>query len=255
MKLSIEGKIRQDILYAALSVGRTGAHIAPSLSIVEICLAVIEEADTQDKIILSKGHGALGYYAAMHQERIITDEQFASFESDGGEFPGQPSRTGNNHIDYSSGSLGMGLSYGTGLAYANQDNRVFIILGDGEFDEGSNWEAVGLIARQKLNNVIAIVDSNGLQSDGRTQDIVGKNLEDIFKAYGWQVEKCDGHNIASIRDCINRTTDTPKVILANTIKGKGISFMENDNSWHHHELSQEDYDRAMTELGEQYGLC
>ena len=255
MKLNLEGRTRKDILDAALSAGKKGAHIAPSLSLVEIILAVLYEKDEKDKVILSKGHGALGYYSAMHKLKIISDEQFATFEVNGGEFPGQPSRTNNNHIDYSSGSLGMGLSYAAGIAYVCRDTRVFVILGDGEMDEGSNWEAVGLIAKMKLNNIVSIIDCNGLQSDGFTKDVVNLNLMELFAAYGWTVQKCNGHDVKKLKECISRETERPVVVLAETVKGKGISFMENDNTWHHHELSQEDYDKAMIEIGANYGLC
>ena len=118
-RLSIEGRARIDILNAAHRAGRSGAHIAPSLSDVDICLSILTDFDEKkDSFVLSKGHGALGYYAAMHQLKMITDSQFDSFESNGGEFPGQPSRSPHNKVEYSSGSLGMGMSYALGLSLA-----------------------------------------------------------------------------------------------------------------------------------------
>lgn len=256
--LTLEGKIRADILNAAHNAGKSGAHIAPSLSLAEIALAVLEAQDVnKDSIILSKGHGALGYYAAMHQMGLISDEQFDSFEKNGGEFPGQPSRTKNNNIEYSSGSLGMGLSYGLGVAMAKKQDKgkVFVVLGDGELNEGSNWEAAALASQYKLDNMIAIVDNNKLQSDGACDTIVGQNYPEIWKAYGWEVASCDGHSIKDILDTINsRHINKPLAILAKTTKGKGISFMENDNSWHHAALNDADYERAMKEIGEAYGL-
>lgn len=255
MKLSIEGKTRKDILDAAVSVGITGAHIAPSLSLVEISLAVLNVMKDGDRFILSKGHGALGYYAAMHQLGIISDSQFLSFEKDGGEFPGQPSRSENNHVFFSSGSLGMGLSYASGLALADTTHRNFVILGDGELDEGSNWEAAGFISKHKLNNVVVIVDNNGLQSDGTTNEALDRDIEKVWEAHGWNVVSCDGHSVDAIISLLNNISEKPEVIIAKTIKGKGISFMENNNDWHHHELTQEDYEKAISELGERYGLC
>lgn len=254
--LSIEGKTRIDILQAALKAGKTGAHIAPSLSLVEIALAVLNDYDmSKDTFVLSKGHGALGYYAAMHQMKVITDEQFASFEENGGEFPGQPSRAGNNHIDYSGGSLGMGLCYGVGTAIACPEANTFVIMGDGEVNEGSVWEAAMMAAKQKLSNLIAIVDQNGLQSDGRCEEILGMDLEGIWKAFGWNIVVCDGHSIEAIESAIyNRADGMPTVILAQTIKGKGVSFMENDNMWHHRELKQEEYEQAVKEIGAKYGV-
>ena len=181
-----------------------------------------------------------------------------SFEKNGGEFPGQPSRTKNNHIDYSSGSLGMGLSYATGRACADDKSKVYVVIGDGELDEGSNWEAAQLAARLKLSNLIAIVDCNGLQSDGRCEDVLGKNMSAMWEACGWKVACADGHDteqiISIIKENNDNTTDKPFVILADTIKGKGVSFMEDNNEWHHHALDDKQYEMAMSEIGEKYGF-
>lgn len=259
LKLSIEGRIRADILTAAHSAGKNGAHIAPSLSVAEICLAVLGELDGEkDSFILSKGHGALGYYAAMHQLGMITDEQFASFEQDGGEFPGQPSRSVNNKVECSSGSLGMGLSYGLGVALGKRKTggTVYVIVGDGELNEGSNWEAATLISRYGLDHVIVVVDNNGLQSDGKCTDIAGQDLAPLWAAYGWRVESCDGHSIVDLMDKLHSAhKGRPLAIIANTVKGKGVSFMEHNNAWHHAVLKDEDFKKAMREIGETYGLC
>ncbi|MDD6267237.1 MAG: 1-deoxy-D-xylulose-5-phosphate synthase N-terminal domain-containing protein [Clostridium sp.] len=253
--MSVEGRTRKDILDAALRVGRIGAHIAPSLSLVEISLSVLKNSTSDDTIILSKGHGALGYYAAMHQMKMITDAQFQTFEMDGGEFPGQPSRSNDNSIDYSSGSLGMGLSYGLGIAVADRDRKVYVILGDGETNEGSIWETTPLAVKMKVGNLVVLVDQNGLQSDGECQEITGVNLEKVWRAYGWNTIVCDGHSMEELQGALEQIdANQPTVILAQTIKGKGISFMENDNKWHHHELSQQDYDLAVAELEDKYGF-
>lgn len=257
MKLTLEGKIRKDILNSGLKVEKIGAHLAPSLSIVEICLAILQNYKPgNDVFVLSKAHGALGYYSTMHQLNMITDEQFNSFEDDGGDFPGQPSRSENNHIDYSGGSLGMGLSYATGRAWSNRNAKVYVVLGDGELDEGSNWESAAVAAKLDLGNLIAVVDKNGYQSDGSCTDILNRQFEDLWKAHGWNVQECDGHNTDRLKDIISGYSgDKPLVIIADTIKGKGVLFMENHNEWHHHELKQEQYDLAVAELGERYGLC
>ena len=258
MKLSIEGRIRIDILTAAHSAGRSGAHIAPSLSDAEICLAILEDFDAEkDSFILSKGHGALGYYAAMHQLGMITDEQFASFEQNGGEFPGQPGRSLNNRIEYSSGSLGMGLSYGLGVALGKRKagGTVYVVVGDGELNEGSNWEAAALVSQYGLDNVVVVVDNNGLQSDGNCKDIVGQDIALLWRAHGWKVESCDGHSIVDLKDKLYSVhKGRPLAIIANTVKGKGISFMEHNNTWHHAVLKDEDFQKALREIGETYGL-
>lgn len=124
--LELEGKIRVDILKAAHNAGKTGAHIAPSLSIVELVTSILLHMGNRDKFVLSKGHGALGYYASMHQLGMISDNEFESFEIDGGKYPGQPCRDNNEHILYSSGSLGMGLGYAAGLAFANKAANIYV---------------------------------------------------------------------------------------------------------------------------------
>lgn len=255
--LRIEGKARIDILNGALAAGKTGAHIAPSLSDVDICLAVLQQfTPGKDTFILSKGHGALGYYAAMHQLGMITDDQFNSFEQNGGEFPGQPSRHENNRIQYSSGSLGMGLSYGLGVALGNRTGKVYVVLGDGEMNEGSNWEAAALAHQYSLDNLIAIVDNNGFQSDGKCKEIVGQNLTDIWMAYCWKVVECDGHSLEELRKALDSEhPGKPMAVIAQTVKGKGVSFMENNNAWHHATIKESDYEKAVQEIGEVYGLC
>lgn len=256
--LTIEGRTRIDILNAAHSAGKNGAHIAPSLSDVEICLSILVNYDeNKDSFILSKGHGALGYYAAMHQLGMITDVQFGSFETNGGEFPGQPSRSLNNKVEFSSGSLGMGLPYALGVALGRRNSygKVYVVVGDGELNEGSNWEAAALASQYRLDNLIVVVDDNNLQSDGKCKDIVGQNLEALWNAYGWHVEACDGHSIRALQESLNCAhSEKPLVIIAKTTKGKGVSFMENNNAWHHATLKEEDYQKSVQEIGDAYGL-
>lgn len=255
MELFLPGKVRKDILDAAYKSGKVGAHIAPSLSVVEICIAILTEYKENDIFVMSKAHGALGYYAVMHQIGMISDFQFASFEQNGGDFPGQPCRTKDNKIDYSGGSLGMGLSYAAGRAWAMRKSRVFVVVGDGELDEGSNWEAASVIAKNRLGNVLVIVDCNGLQSDGKCEDVLDRKLYETWKAMGWDVSECDGHDLISLQALVKYDNENvPRVILAKTIKGKGISFMENNNLWHHSELKKNQYDIAIEELKEKYGL-
>ena len=257
-RLSMEGQTRIDILNAAYAAGKSGAHIAPSLSEVEICISVLSDYhEGKDSFILSKGHGALGYYAAMHQLGMITDEQFASFEVNGGEFPGQPSRGINNKVEYSSGSLGMGLPYALGVAIAKKQSggTVYVVTGDGELNEGSNWEAASLAVKYGLENLIVVVDYNNLQSDGNCSEITGQNLPELWKAYGWSVEICDGHSVSELKNAYGKEhSGKPLVVLAHTVKGKGVSFMENNNAWHHAVLKEEDYQKALSEIGGTYGL-
>jgi len=256
--LSIDGLVRLDILNAAHSAGKSGAHIAPSLSDADICLAILKRfREREDSFVLSKGHGALGYYAAMHQIGMLSDEQFESFEKNGGAFPGQPSRYPGNKVEFSSGSLGMGLPYALGVALAKKagPGTVYVVIGDGELNEGSNWEAAALASRYRLSNLVAVVDRNGLQSDGDCNNIMGQDISALWLACGWQVEQCDGHSIPALESSMTGAhPDKPLVILAKTVKGKGVSFMENNNAWHHSVLKDEDYQRAVQEIEDAYQL-
>lgn len=247
--------VRKNILHRTYQAGRKGAHVAPSLSLAEILSVLFAEFFDfdQDKFILSKGHGGLGYYCALHAVHRITDEQLETFETNGGDFPGQPSRQPGNGILYSSGSLGLGLAYGVGHSWSmklgQEPGQVVVLLGDGELNEGSVWESAMLASQQKLSNLTAIVDWNGMQSDGRSEDIIYMDLEKIWSAFGWHVIVCDGHDIAALRSAYaERTDDRPKVILAKTVKGKGVSFMEGNRAWHHGHLSEEQYAAALREV-------
>ena len=252
--------IRKNILRLAYKAGNKGAHIAPSLSMVEIISVLFCQImnHNKDKFVLSKGHGGLCYYCGMAEAGIITEEQLNTFEDNGGFFPGQPSRDSKNGVVFSSGSLGMGLSYSAGLAWAAKkrglDDVIYTLIGDGELNEGSNWEAAMLIPYQGLNNVVAIVDNNGMQSDGFSKDILQMDLASAWRAFGWDVIECDGHNEKQLLEAFEKKTEKPKVIIAKTVKGKGVSFMENDRTWHHNHMTEEQYNKAIKEVEEKYGI-
>lgn len=249
-------EIRKDILRLAYKAGKTGAHIAPSLSMVEIMSSLLLGCITEnDVFILSKGHGGLCYYTAMYQANMISREQMDTFEINGGDFPGQPSRSSTNNIVFSSGSLGMGLSYGAGIALSKKNRgesgRVFVLLGDGELNEGSVWESAMFSSQKKLNNLIVIIDKNGMQSDGFSKDILELNIDGLWENAGWEVSNCDGHSEnALLIELHHNSSGKPRAIIANTIKGKGVSFMENERNWHHSHLTDEQYTRAMAEVAE-----
>lgn len=252
---------RKNILRLTYEAGRKGAHVAPSLSLVEVLSVLFaDNFDFQnDKFILSKGHGGLGYYSVLHAVQQITQEQLDSFEKNGGDFPGQPSRQPGNGILYSSGSLGLGLSYGVGHAWSmkslNKPGKVVVVLGDGELNEGSVWEAAMLANQQGLSNLLAVVDWNGMQSDGKSQDILYMDLEKIWSSFGWDVIVCDGHDIADLqRAYAQEEGDSPKVILAKTVKGKGVSYMEGLREWHHAHLDEKQYETAIRELEDTDGV-
>ena len=213
----------------------------------------------RDRFILSKGHGSLGYYTALTEAGFITKEQLFTFEENAGSLPGQPSLNMEMGIEFSSGSLGMGLALGGGVALAgkkqNRNFNVYVLLGDGECNEGSVWEAAMSASHYHLDNLVAIVDCNKMQSDGPTHTIM--NMGDLaakWSSFGFTPFAVDGHNVAALYDTLVIASEPkegrPTVVIANTVKGKGVSFMENDNTWHHNRLVQAQYDTAMSELGE-----
>lgn len=246
--------IREDILRLAYGVGKSGAHIAPALSMVEILSSLFLGCMTEhDQFVLSKGHGGLCYYAAMHQAGWISREQMESFDKNGGDFPGQPSRSELNKVAFSSGSLGMGLSFGAGLALSKkmkcESGRVFVLLGDGELNEGSVWESAMFSSHRDLNNLFAIVDKNGMQSDGFSKDIIGLDIDGLWEKAGWNVLNCDGHSEKDLMTALSSLSkNKPQILIAKTIKGKGVSFMENERAWHHAHMNEEQFQHAMKEV-------
>lgn len=257
--------MRKNILHLAHQAGSNGSHLGPSLSVVEIMAVLylhtmnINPLDStwalRDRFILSKGHGALGYYAAMYEAGVISKEDLYTYELDGSFFPGQPSKKLSLGIEYSGGSLGLGLSYGAGIALAaklkNENFRIFVLMGDGEINEGSVWESVMFSKHNKLSNLTAIIDKNNMQSDGASKDILKVDIEALWRGFGWELITCDGHDVKQLMEAFQqKDTGNPKVIIADTIKGKGISFMENSKDWHHNRLTDDLYQKALRELGE-----
>lgn len=243
-------------------------HLGGGLSIVEITATLYGAVmnydrnnptwEGRDRFILSKGHGVLGYYSALLAAGIISDEQFATFQTNGSDLIAHPVMNLALGIESSNGSLGQGLSLATGMALAAKKaartHKLYVLLGDGECNEGSIWEAVMSAAQLRLDNLLAIVDYNKLQSDGDSARII--DLGDLgakFGCFGWEVKEVDGHSIPALYDALVEplTAGKPRVVIAHTTKGKGISFMENNNEWHHNRLSKSHYDRAIEDLGVQ----
>jgi len=259
--------IRRRIIEVAHGVKGHGVHLGGALSMADILAALYGCAmrfyptepsnPERDRLILSKGHDCLALYAALNAIGVITNDEISdNYLKDGGFLPAHPEKNIAKGIECSSGSLGMGLSFAVGKALASRlegkDWRVFAILGDGECNEGSCWEAMASAKQYKLDNLIMIVDRNHLQSDGHTKEIMDMDLLAGISSMGWQTTGIDGHNIEAIVTTLNKLLSindgVPKAIVAETIKGKGVSFMENDNVWHHGYLSDEQFAMAMREL-------
>ena len=243
-----------------------GSHIGSILSVADIIAVLYSDIvkfdnkkpkwDERDRVILSKGHAGAAIYAALAESGFFDVKELKTHYADGSRLSGHVSHKIPG-IDLSTGSLGHGLSVGTGMALAGKKNkkdyRVFVILGDGECDEGSVWEAALFANHYRLDNLVAIVDHNHMQS----LDFCDKTIElspfaDKWKAFGWNVKEIDGHNHNELREALRNTENEnskPTVIIANTIKGKGISFMENNILWHYRFPHEgEEYDCAIREL-------
>jgi transketolase len=257
-------RLRETILRMAYQ-GST-VHIACAFSLVEI-LAVLYRrhlrlgagpADPgRDYLILSKGHGVMAQYACLRELGWLDDAQLRSYCSDGSELKGL-SETGVPGLEVNSGSLGHGLAVGAGLAYGalrkGTGQRVYAVLGDGECNEGSIWESLMFAAHFKLANLLVIVDANGYQAMGPTAEIMNLgDLEEKFRAFGFETCTVDGHDEARLDEAVSRLVRSsvpgPRAIIAQTVKGKGISFMEQGNLWHYSRLTEDTYEAALLELG------
>lgn len=208
----------------------------------------------RDRFVLSKGHASATLYAVLAQRGYFPESELMTFRQLGSKLQGHP----NTHIpgiEVPTGSLGQGLSMACGIAMALKLDKnpahVFTVLGDGELQEGSCWEAFMHAPHRRLNNLTAIIDRNHLQIDGSTEQIKDINpLDAKLKAFNWKVIEIDGHNVEEIYEALenSRKSDKPTVIIANTVKGKGVSFMENQCGWHGKAPSAEDCQRALEEL-------
>lgn len=247
-----------DMIYNAKS-----GHPGGSLSCVDILTCIYYNAMNldldeigmrTDKFILSKGHAAPAYYAMLASMGFIPREDLMTLRKADSYLEGHPSIKING-VDVSSGSLGQGLSIANGMALSkkidNKKGNVYCLLGDGEIEEGQIWEALMSANKYKLNNLIAFIDNNNLQIDGTIKDVKSvDNLKEKVESFGFYVQEIDGHNLTQIIESIKnaKASNKPNIIIAKTIKGKGISFMENKVEWHGKSLTDEEYNLAMQEL-------
>ena len=232
-------------------VGAAGSgHPGGSLSMTDIVSVLYFEVlnidpknpkwEKRDRLVLSKGHAAPGLYAALAERGYYDEEELLSLRKFGSKFQGHPDMKKVPGVDMSTGSLGQGLSAANGMAIASKlkgvDNTIYCIMGDGEVQEGMIWEAAMSAAHYKLDNLVGIIDLNGLQIDGSNDEVMRINpIDEKFKAFGWNVLVIDGHNYDEIRSALaksSRVEEKPTVIIAKTVKGRGVSFMENNVNWH-----------------------
>lgn len=252
--------IRRDIVQM-IHDAKSG-HPGGSLSCVEILIAVynmmnLSEDENHvriDRFVLSKGHAAPAYYAVLSYMGFISHEELFTLRKIDSNLEGHPTNKING-VDVSSGSLGQGLSIANGMALAkkvsNKEGRVYCLCGDGEIEEGQIWEALMSANKYKLNNLTLIIDRNNLQIDGTTSDVKSvDNLEEKIKSFGLNVISIDGNNLNEVIDALNtaKDSDVATCIIANTVKGKGVSFMENKVEWHGKSLTDEELKIALEEL-------
>ena len=254
--------VRKRIIELARNAGANGSHTGGSLSLVEILCCLYRHCDIasdgtpeRNRLILSKGHGALALYATLERYGKLSKEDTDTFETNGTKLFAHSSRIVDKGLEFAGGSLSLGLSFSVGVALAAKshgyDNQIYVIVGDGECNEGLVWESLMSISNYGLNNMTIIVDNNNLQSDGFGSDVMNsKPLTDKFSAFGFDVHEIDGHNIDEITQALNTKHTNPKAIIAHTIKGKGVATMENNPIWHHGIVSDSVYNEAMLNLNE-----
>ncbi len=259
-------KVRMGIIEGTFNA--KSGHPGGSLSISEILTYLyfnemnIDPAnptmDSRDRFVLSKGHAAPALYAVMANRGYFPVEELKTLRKVDSRLQGHPSMKCLPGIDISSGSLGQGISAACGMALGaklkNADFRVYTILGDGEIEEGQVWEAAMYAAAKKLDNLVAFVDNNNLQIDGTVEEVNSPYpIPEKFAAFGWNVIEIDGHSFDEIEKALDEARDCkgkPTAIIATTVKGKGISFMENQVNWHGSAPNAEQYDAAMAELND-----
>lgn len=242
-------------------------HLGSALSCVDLLVALYwatlcidpkkPKDPNRDRFILSKGHAATALYSVLSEKGFWPPNLLDTYAKSGSCLAEQPSPNCAPGVEAATGSLGHGLSLGIGNAMAariqNRDFRVFVLMSDGECNEGSVWEAAMFAPAQKLSNLCVIVDFNKWQATGRSTEVMNlESLEDKFKAFGWDVTGINGHNMDEILGALKKfpsTTSRPTAIIAHTVKGKGVSFMEDDNNWHYRTPTADELQKAHKELG------
>ncbi len=259
--------IRQDVIENSYKT--SSYHYGPSMSIVEmLCVLYFHKMRVdparpdwpdRDRLVLSKGHGSAGLYAVLARKGFFPREELETMKTFGSRLQGHCDMLRTPGVEFTTGSLGHGLAIAQGMALAlridGRPSRVYCIIGDGESDEGLIWETSMSAAKFQLDNLVCILDRNGFQSCGSTsfQMPALEPVADKWRAFGWNVLEIDGHDIAAIADALDEAETVkgkPTFILAKTVKGKGISFMENNNRFHAGTLSESEYHQAMQELSE-----
>ena len=256
----LQGQLRLQLL--GLYHKANAGHIGCSLSCLDLMIAtLIERKRAQDAFILSKGHAAAALYTCLHYLGELSDYDLATFYQNGTTLPAHPAPNKHRGIPFATGSLGHGLPIGTGIAQAGKllgdDSRVFVLMSDGETNEGTTWEAAHFAAQNGLDNLIVLIDKNGLQGFDTTANVLGDTASpDTWSAMGFDTAEVDGHQlddlIAAVDQLTVATNGKPKVLIAQTTKGKGVSYMENRLEWHYLPMTVDQYEQALADVNKQY---
>ncbi len=249
--------IKKNILHIANLAG--SPHIGSALSCTDILATLyfdilkLEHYESRDLFILSKAHSAMALYATLYEKGLLTKEDMEGYYQNDGTLPAHTDKDTNPYIEISAGSLGHGLPIATGMAHAlklkESKAQVYVLMGDGESQEGSVWEAAMLAPHLKLDNLTVFIDRNNLQGYGRASEILSyEPIDKKFEAFNWEVLRIDGHNPKSIKEAVNFKTQKPKMIICDTVKGKGVSFMEDELIWHYYVVTDEIKQKAIKEL-------
>ena len=258
-------RIRLGIVQMTYQSGLKGAHLGGSMSVTDILAVLYGDvlhydaqnplAPERDRLILSKAHAAVALYAALHEAGFLTQEEIDHALQGNSLFFEHPMKMPEKGIEFSGGSLGQGLSLGMGTALGlrkkSLPSKVYVILGDGECDEGQVWEAAAAVIHFGLTNVTVIVDDNGLQFDGRKEDILkAGDPAARWESLGFDVTVTDGHDVEMLRSTLLQEAEKPRVVIAKTVKGKGVRFAENEVTWHTGRLTDELYEEAIRDIND-----
>ena len=256
----LQGKLRLKIL--EMYFNANAGHIGCSLSCVDLMIgSLITHRKESEVFLLSKGHAAASLYACLHQLGEISDEELKTFYKNGTTLPAHPAPNKIKGIPFATGSLGHGLPIAIGIAQANkilQNNEfTYVLMSDGETNEGTTWEGAHYAVAKRLDNLIVMIDKNGLQGFGNTHDVLGVSADkNKWEAMGFEVVEVDGHNVAQIHQQIELfkaiKNGIPKLLIANTTKGKGVSYMENKLEWHYLPMKPENYEMAVNDVNSNY---
>lgn len=256
----LQGKLRLKIL--EMYFNANAGHIGCSLSCIDLMIgSLITHRKESEVFLLSKGHAAASLYACLHELGEISDETLKTFYQNGTTLPAHPAPNKIKGIPFATGSLGHGLPIAIGIAQANKilqnDEFTYVLMSDGETNEGTTWEGAHYAVTKRLDNLIVMIDKNGLQGFGNTEEVLGVSADkNKWEAMGFEVVEVDGHNVAQIHHQIKLfkaiKNGIPKLLIANTVKGKGVSYMENKLEWHYLPMKLENYEIAMNDVKNNY---